>query len=475
MNSFYSSRTLAGTGLYLFLVFMLAALTVQAQRDKVDSVANLLLAEKQDSNRVRLLWQMAGFAGIYNPDTAILLSKQSLTLANDIRYLEGQSKAMGALANAFIKIGNYPRALELYLEKLQLEEKRNVPRNLASVLMNIGIVHVMQEEYREALRYYFKADSVIQVNRITDMQYFILLNMGDAYNRIDQNDSAFRYFQQSLEEANGRNDIDLIGTSMTGLGHTYLKMQRYDESLQNYQAAIRYLQEANDDEILSEATLGLANLYDKLGKQDSAILYGNISLQTSRKGDFLTHQLEAAEFLGKQYKKASTIDSAFAYISLVRQLNDSINSKSKIRQLQILASNEQLRQLEIAELKKKAAKERKKQLQLLGIGIFIPGLFLLTLFLSRRKIRTGVIKVMGILSLLFLFEYLTLFLHPYVVELTNHTPVLEILIFVAIAAILIPAHHRIEHWLIQKLIRHRARRDALLRLKTMKIQIKNPG
>lgn len=50
------------------------------------------------------------------------------------------------------------------------------------------------------------------------------------------------------------------------------------------------------------------------------------------------------------------------------------------------------------------------------------------------------------------FEYLLLLLHPTVAELTNHTPVLEMLIFVSIAAILIPGHHRIEAWLIKKLI-----------------------
>jgi hypothetical protein len=59
---------------------------------------------------------------------------------------------------------------------------------------------------------------------------------------------------------------------------------------------------------------------------------------------------------------------------------------------------------------------------------------------------------MGILSLLFVFEFLTILLHPKVVEFTHHTPVYELLIFVAIAAILIPAHHRIEHWLIKKLV-----------------------
>ncbi|RYY70622.1 MAG: hypothetical protein EOO13_06000 [Chitinophagaceae bacterium] len=58
---------------------------------------------------------------------------------------------------------------------------------------------------------------------------------------------------------------------------------------------------------------------------------------------------------------------------------------------------------------------------------------------------------MGVISLLILFEYLTLLLHPRVVEFTHHTPFYELLIFVGVAALLIPAHHRIEHWLIAKL------------------------
>jgi len=57
--------------------------------------------------------------------------------------------------------------------------------------------------------------------------------------------------------------------------------------------------------------------------------------------------------------------------------------------------------------------------------------------------------------MLVLFEYLTLLLHPAVANLTHHTPVLEILIFVGVAALVIPLHHKLEHWLIHKLIHHR--------------------
>jgi amino acid transporter len=138
-----------------------------------------------------------------------------------------------------------------------------------------------------------------------------------------------------------------------------------------------------------------------------------------------------------------------------KELNDTLNSANMIRELQIIASNEVTRQIEMAEKKKQAEKEWKNRLQQLLIGIFIPGLFLITLLLSKVNLHVRVIRLLGIFSLLFFFEYLTLFLHPTVARLTNHTPIYEILVFVVIAAILIPMHHRTEHWLIHKLLHRR--------------------
>jgi hypothetical protein len=173
------------------------------------------------------------------------------------------------------------------------------------------------------------------------------------------------------------------------------------------------------------------------------------------KDRLLPLELEAAEFLVEHYKTERNIDSAFAFINKVHELNDSINSNSRIRQMQIMSSNEQFRQRSLEEKRKLDLAERSQQLQMLLIGIFIPGLFLITLLLSRVKLHLQAIRLLGVLSLLFFFEYLTLLLHPTVASLTNHTPVYEIMIFVGLAAILIPAHHRLEHWLIHKLVHHR--------------------
>lgn len=441
--------------LYVFIQCLFAATTTIAQKAKADSLRRLLIIEKTDSNRVRLMWQLAGAMGAYDPDTAQYLSQQSLYLSRSLNYLEGESRSLGVLANTLTKIGNYPRALELNLQKLKLEEKREKPRNLASVLMNIGVVYVSQEDYTQALSYYRQADSVIQSRNVEDMKYYINLNIGDVYNRLNQSDSAFRYFNTSLYLARELDDGDLIGTSMTGLGHSYQKLGNYPLSLENYREAIRLLQAANDDEILCEALLGLAELYEKTGREDSAAYYATASMRLAKSAGFLSKELEAAEFLTGHYQHERSIDSAFLYINYVRGLNDSVYSKSRIRESQVISSNEHFRQLELEEVKRKEKAERFQQLQMLLIAIFIPGFFLITLVLSRANVHIRVIRVLGALSLLFLFEYLTLLLHPTVAALTHHTPVYEILIFVVIAAILIPLHHKLEHWFIHKLIHHR--------------------
>lgn len=441
---------------YFFgLLFTFFSVCVQAQLSKADSLKNLLQKEIIDSNRVRLLWQLASQVNIYNPDTAIRISQQAFYIAKKINYGEGQSRALGVLSNSLIKIGNYPRALELNIQKLQLEEKRKIPRNMASVLMNIGVIYVLQKEYAKAQNYYQQSDAVIIRYNIDNLKYFINLNLGDVFNRMDISDSAYIYFSRSLQLAEQQQDIDFKGTSLTGLGHCLLKLGKTDSSLIAYRKGIAYLVEANDDEILCEATLGLANLFKQLKQYDSAKYYAAQSYALAKKDGFLSKELEAAEFLTEHFKRINRIDSAFTYINYVKTLNDSVNSNNKIRELQVISTNEQFRQAELEEANKLEEEERRQRLQWLFIGMFIPGLFLFTLLLSRVKVNVKVVRVLSILSLLFFFEYLTILLHPAVAVLTHHTPWIEILIFVAVGALLVPAHHRLEHWLVHKLLGHR--------------------
>ena len=441
--------------LILFFLFCLPV-GMFAQKNIVDSLYKSLNNEKTDTARAKLMCEIGYELRVNDPEKGLKISNEALSLSKKIKYTDGQSKSLGTMAIIFRLLGNYPLALEYNLKRLKLVENAKNKSKLAGVLTSIALVYVNQEEYKKALSYYYKADSVInKVDSADDVKYKIALNIGDAYDRLNINDSAFSYFSKSLNIARQTKNNYFEGMSLVGLGNNYLKTEQYLLAMANYKSGIVYLKEAEDDDLLCEAYLGLATLLKKLNQKDSALFYARQSFAIAQKDGFLPRQLDAAKFLTEYFKNEKNTDSSFLYMSYVQNLNDSINSKSRIRESEVLSSNEQVRQLEIAENLAIVKKERKQQLQLLFIAIFIPGFFMVTLLLSRIKLHVRLIKISGVLSLLILFEYLTLLLHPYVAAITHHTPVYEMLIFVSIAAILIPTHHRVENLLIQWLTKNR--------------------
>jgi tetratricopeptide (TPR) repeat protein len=455
----------------LVLFFSVLAISALAQFKKTDTLKILLSAEKQDSNKVTLLWQLAKEYQDNKPDTALLLAEEALQLARRIKFIEGESKSVALLAAAQYYLGNYPKALENYLLKLKIEEKRKIPKDYSVALNNIGLMYVLLGEYDDAIIYLHKSDSVETANNLNYIKHSVMLNLGEAYFRKNNLDSSYTYFNKSLELAKASGTSDEVAMSQVGVGNALAKQNNNSNALEYYTIAIQSLKGSTNEDLFCEATLGIAKVYGALNKSDSAMYYAKQSYFIGKKDGFISRQLDASQYLVEIFKQRNNADSALVYLQQSISLKDSLMGQDKIRQSQIISSSEQLRQLQIAEEKRIAKAERKKQLQLLFIGIFIPIFFLFTLYVSRMKIHVRIIKFLGIISLLLLFEYLTLFLHPFVVELTHHTPILEMLIFVTIAAFLIPLHHRLEGWLIKKLTStHKPFFEGKFKLITKKIK-----
>lgn len=51
-----------------------------------------------------------------------------------------------------------------------------------------------------------------------------------------------------------------------------------------------------------------------------------------------------------------------------------------------------------------------------------------------------------------MFEFFNLLIHPVLEKVTHHSPVLMLLGLVLLAALLIPLHHKLEHWAVNKLV-----------------------
>lgn len=454
-----------------FILFILALQLSQAMQAQynIDSLQNLLQREEVDSNRVKLLRLMAQVYQVYKPDSALLLSHEALTLSRKIKYVEGESRSLSAMANAYNRIGNYPKAMQLNIEKLKIEERRNDPENLAIVYMNIATVYLLQQEYQKALQYAFTSDSILVANektlprnRYKDLRWNSLLNIGDMFEKNKQLDSAMEYTNRAYALAAKANDVSKIGPTLNNLGNICLMNGSTDLAILNYRRGLPFLHSVKDEECICETTFGLAKAFKKMGLEDSSMYYARQSFTLSKADGFLSKNLDVSSFLHDHFKAKNNIDSAYKYQSQMVVMKDSIQSAARIKEAQIISIDEQLRQKELREMREREKQELNKRLQFLCIGIMIPLIILLTIYFKGTKVKPSIVETLGVVSLLLFFECISLLLHPAIVEVTNHVPVLELIVFAIIATIITRSHHRIERWMLKHLTHRKDRRAEMV-------------
>ncbi|MEX6686548.1 hypothetical protein QTN47_03530 [Danxiaibacter flavus] len=451
--------------LNLTLVLLLNMLFAFTQNRKTDSLSALLRIEKTDHKKIDLLNSLSFFYQDSRPDSALLLAQSAWFLSKKNKDIKGESYALSQMAIAYKSLGNFTKSLEYSIAKLKIDEAQESAKDLTLSYLYIASLYAESKDFDKGLAYAKKADSIINdkqafINRpdsITRILHsyapYCLLSIGDIYEKKNMLDSAIVYTQKCLDSSIQANNTLLIGTALNNLGNIYRKSRNDTLALKNYRAGLPYIVVNDNYSTYAESALGMAQVFERMGPQyqDSAFWYGKQSFSIAANNQFIVRSLNAIDFLSRLYKKKNSIDSAYAYLQMAGSLKDSIESTEKIRELQNMSTAEQVRQAELEQQRQEQIIDRKEKLQLLFIGIMIPIFFLISLLISRRKVHKRLVEFMGIVSVLLFFEYITLLLHPFIAEKSHHSPVIEIVIFVAIAAIITPAHHKIQHWLLTKL------------------------
>ena len=229
-------------------------------------------------------------------------------------------------------------------------------------------------------------------------------------------------------------------------------MNRPEIAMSYYRASLPICRETDLQSGIMEVSIGMAELFKNAGKFDSAQYYAKLSLGFARNGGFKLHIFNGSNFLASFYEERHNVDSAFVYMREMIAVKDSLFNEERLRQAQMLSFQETLRQQQIANEQKLREQERKQNIQYAIVGICVVTFILIFLLLSRSVIvNEKWIRFLGVLGLLLVFEFINLWLHPFLGELTHHSPALMLLIMAGIASLLIPLHHRIEHYITHKM------------------------
>jgi len=433
---------------FLFSALFLAP-ACEAQR--MEDILPTLTAEKSDSARFYL-----AFSGLTTSDTNPVLDMHNA----DVLLVHGQmtgdkvSQVLGLLCLGYDYrvFGSTAKALEYNIKGVAVAEETGDPRLLASAYAGVSTNYLDLQEYPKAIAYGKKSvanAAKIEVNMFTILGHYFL---GEIYLADNKLDSSLTHTQKAYELTMSSGIKDYLGGIYGLLGMIQARMG--DAKLaENYMhLAVQEGYRIGSAKYINIPNMALAEFHQAAGRSDSAIVYAKKAIDAVQGTPFSTMVMRPAQLLTDLYRKTA-VDSAFKYSEIYKAANDSLFNFKAIQQTQLMTFEEEARQQQLAVVHAQEEEERSHNIQYALIAFGLVAFILGFLVFSRSYVASPkAISFLCVVALLIVFEFLNLLLHPIIGSITHHSPIFMLVALVCIAALMIPLHHKLEHWAKKMLV-----------------------
>jgi len=421
-------------------------------------VADLLnKIEKQEDNEEKVIayLNIVSKYDFYKKDSAIIYSLKALKLSEKINSDKGKIRALDFLRMEFTSIGNYFEAIKAGIAQLEIAEKIKDSSKILNAYYGLSLSYNESKDYGTSLKYSIKLKeyaAAIKNKSLKDFYYInAITNIGDNFMNLNKIDSALNYFNQAYQISLGLTESEKY-IPLGNLGEINFKLKNYEIALSYYKQCIsKEAQSYIDREKLSYFFQAIANTFFDLNKKDSSLHYAKLAYTSSKESQYQKGILQSSEKISEIFKEIKKFDSAFFYQDVFIKTKDSLFNDEKIRIQENFSFREEIRQNELEEKAKEDAIERNKNIKLGFIAFFIPsfgiGVFLIGL---RNRKNIKIIVTLSLASLLMLFEFISMVIHPFIEKLTHHDAILMYIILLVVAFILIPIQHKLENFVKNK-------------------------
>jgi tetratricopeptide (TPR) repeat protein len=309
-----------------------------------DSIMYMLASPIQDITRVNLLNDMCNYFKFDRPDSALYYGYEAISLARQIKFPEGEVRAMHNIALSQNILGNFSKGLQIILQGIKIADKNNLAYEKARLLINLGGIYRDTGDYNKALSIYNEGlilfDSLHRADFIIVTRSFI----GNVYLMIDKYDSALYHNQLAYDDA-----VRLHNNWVSNIA--LIQIGKLQEKLGNTSLALRYFRQSTEKATafywLFQSDYSIARFYQHTGMLDSCIYYARESLEISQKSGIFSNIIDASILLADIYDKTNP-QKALEYNKMAMAYKDSIyNIGNNVAFEYFTSFDEQERQYEL--------------------------------------------------------------------------------------------------------------------------------
>jgi len=352
------------------------------------------------------------YHGIHEEDKAIDYElKIIIPKDRELKHFNDLRSDYNTLANFFVRKGDYDIALESYEHALQLAD--SIHFDLVKIDSYFGIfdTYFKSGQYQKGMSYFQSHPVVSDYLDRAGMQYVVDEVYAEAYMEMGQQDSAAWYYEREEPEVEAKANAPSRADFYDGMGGFYKKRGIWGKAIGYYEKEEAIGKEMGDLHVLEQADESLDSLYWRT----------------------------------RDYAKA------YVYHTQYVQYSDSLRNLAKATELLKLEVDNDARRRDRQVREEEQDRERRHNVQYMGFTVGLVVLFIALVMMGWLAVPTSVIRGLGFLSFIFLFEFIILLADKQIAALTHEEPWKVLLIKIGLAAILLPLHHWSEHKVIHYL------------------------
>ena len=365
-------------------------LFLEPTKKEADSLRISLTQNINDTLKMAAYRELALYYLDISLDSAMYFIQKDIPLAKKLNLKIWEADGLDLYALISSNQGKYVQSVKAYNEALALVEDEKTEQNiwhiskftnstspkLARLSMHATILHDMTsvftatenfEKELSAIMHSFQIANSISDNTILSLVYH---SIGRIQLRINQLDSALFYFKESLVYGGKSGYRKYESGTLNSLGNIYLNKNMYDSAKQNYIKGLASARAMNNIVSFGDIYLSLANYFNATGKYDSAAFYARSGLDIIKKTGSNSSYVKAYNTFVDIYKTFGKTDSVLLYLQLSNAAKDSLLSSEKIKQLQNIGFDEELRLQELEKEKIQTKGKIRTYTLLGGLGMF---------------------------------------------------------------------------------------------------------
>jgi len=352
--------------IFIILLVFVCSGGFSQSREAIDDLHHQLAIAKDDTSRIKVQAYLCLLHRLGNTDSSILYGQQALKSAQQINYPRGEMLALGFMSITMEQMGNLAKALEMAFNALQIAKTNKL--ECESALNAIGETYIILKDYPKALSYLQKQESVcIALGNIEALAY-ARKDIAVVFEETNQLDSAIYYEQLAIEDfqKTGREEPQVYET----LGNIKMKSGDHIEALNFYQKGLQIAIKNNERRASAGAYNKIATFHKNVDQPDSGIYYARKGFEESQSISQKKTMQEAAALLSELYEQKDTKES-LRYLKIANAYKDSLFGAGNIQAIQVLVTQEEEHQKEIATAKIAYQNQLKQYALFAGLAILL--------------------------------------------------------------------------------------------------------